>query len=216
MRILILALCLCGTLHAGIDSFPRPATRPSLFAIATPAEEAEPQIDAGHFGLSAWVCPFLRFPIYPDGNLAGVGLEFSYLLNQTFGITAGVSGVAGDVYVSTGHNGRYRTITGFEAEVGFRMRLPRWSSGALYVDARAAFGSYDGGGSAIRSTSTLGGGVHFGWEFGGTLIRGFLEGGVDFRAGLNRGSSGWLETGGNFPTAGLHLELLRAGLRVYL
>ena len=221
MRFLILILALSGSLHAAMEDFPRPYARTALFAEATPTSQPTaavepPDIDTGHFGLSLWVCPFLRFPVYPGGNLAGAGLEFSYLFNQTFGITAGVSGIAGDVYVSAGHSGSYRTITGFEAELGFRMRLLRYDGGALYVDVRAAFGSYDGGGSAIRSTSTLGGGVHFGWEYGGSLIRGFLEGGVDVRAGLNRGSSGWLETGGNFPGAGLHLEFLRVGLRVYL
>ncbi|MCB9892966.1 MAG: hypothetical protein H6839_00785 [Planctomycetes bacterium] len=213
---LLIALLLCtGCLQAGLADFPDRTARRTLFSQAEPAEPVT-QIDTGHFGLSAWVCPFLRFPIYPDGNLGAVGLEFSYLFNQTLGVTAGVSGVGGDVYVETGHYGRYRTIAGFEAEIGFRVRMLRWDGGALYADARAGFGAYDDGGSAIKSTSAIGGGVHFGCELGSTQIRGFLEGGIDFRIGLNRGSSGWLETGGSFPNLGVHFELLRVGLRVYL
>lgn len=222
---LILALC-GGTLQAAFEDFPRTPVQRTLFEAEEgtkaapekdiPLPELLPEdIETGRIGLSVWVNPYLRFMTDPFAEAAGIGFEFSYLFGQTFGLTTGIAGYAGDVDVEAGHSDSSKTFGGFEAELGFRIRMARWDGGALYLDVRAAYGNF-GGGDAIETTHVMGGGVHFGWEFGGTVIRGFIEGGIDLRAALNYSRAGWLNNGSRNGDVGWAFDFARVGLRVYL
>ena len=48
------------------------------------------------------------------------------------------------------------------------------------------------------------------------VVRGFIEGGLDFRAALNWRNAGWMFNGGRNGDVGWAFDLARAGLRVYL
>lgn len=232
-RCLLIALVCCAPLAAALEDFPRVQHR-SLFAAdpysAEPdrpreADETEDEeaaseehwdyADTGWFGLGFWATPYTRFTYDPYGHAAGFGLEFTFHFHQAFALVLGL-GFWSTLVDAEEAGGRDVIVDagGLEVELGFRWRFLRWDGGALYTDARAVFGIYDGSGP-VRTTSNLGGGGHFGVELGNHMFRVFFEGGLEYRAGLNYRNSGWLRTGESNGAGGLHFDLLRVGMRVY-
>ena len=230
MRYLLLFV-LCAPLHAAFDDFPRVAHR-NLFAAddpysAKPSSSGERDednededyveddwADTGWFALGFWGTPYTRFTNEPYGHAAGVGLEFTFHFGQAFALVAGVGVWSADVDARDDDGVYTAEAGGVEVELGFRWRFLRWDSGALYTDARAAFAVFDGPG-AVRATSSIGGGPHFGIELGSPMFRVFFETGFEIRGALNYSNSGWLRTGATRDDAGWYFDLLRVGLRIY-
>jgi hypothetical protein len=210
--ILLLSVFAAGGLLAQLDFFERHPRQLALFASEESPARAEG--DTGRFALSFWLSPFLRATTSPDGLGPGAGLEFAYFLSQEFGLAAGVAAWSISVPVND-WRGTSEQADGYELTLGARWRFYRWPKGCLYTEARGVFGEYDGF-SPIRQTQSLGAGVHFGYEFGKRTVSGFMESGLGFRFGLNYSDAGWVFTGYRRGIGGLHIDIFRIGMRVYL
>jgi hypothetical protein len=218
-RILLIAAVACASsgMAAGIGSFERMPRRVALFAFDEPdIEPRAPVPETDPFALSFWLSPFLRWAERPDAAGPGFGVEGAYFFSQKLALTAsaGLYSLYADVY---DEDGRYdeKDANGFELTAGVRWRFFNYGRGALYLEFRGMYAGY-GGSRPIRTTYSVGGGAHFGFEFGGPVVRGYIESGVMFLGAVNYSNSGWLFNGAGNGDIGTHIELIRAGIRIYV
>lgn len=216
-RILLLCVLLalpCVAAASHLDTFERRPMRLALFAQDEPAP-SKPELEP--FALAFWLTPFLRVAGRPDAAGPGIGAEGAYFLSKRTALTASFSlySLLADVRTDDDRFGDEEDANGFEATFGVRWRFFSYDRGALYVEFRATYASY-GGSGPIRTTQSLGPGAHFGYEFGGPIVRGYLESGFTYLAALNYSNVGWLFNGESNGGGGLHIEVIRVGIRIYV
>jgi hypothetical protein len=210
--LLILAAFAAGL--AAMPDFPRRAMALNMFADNA---EPEPQITPreGRSSAAFWITPSMRFMADPTAVLVGVGGEGSHFFGERIGLmfAAGLW----DVRVQAKKDGSYkrRAAIMVELEAGPRVIVHEWRYGAIYGDMRLGLLLADGQ-APVRSTTSLGAGAHFGFEFGGSDVRMLIEAGLSWRGALNHSDAGWLQVDNRNGPGGASYDLLRFGLRVYL
>lgn len=213
------ALVLSGAVSAQLEVFERRPMRMAIFVqdgeTAPTASGDTPELEP--FALAFWLTPFLRVTERPDAAGPGIGAEGAYFLSGRTALTASFSlySLLADVRRTDERFDDEEDANGFEATLGVRWRFYHYSGGAMYLEFRAIYASYSGN-SPIRTTYSAGPGAYFGYEFGGHIVRGYLEGGVSYLAALNYSDVGWLFNGENNGAGGLHIELVRVGIRIYV
>lgn len=223
-RFLLCAAFLTMVAHsasAAIDDFGRKPLRLALFGLQEESAEAPPRGQAfpgdrtGLYSLGFWLTPSTRFTSDPTATGVGFGGEGTYNFTDRIGLmaTMGIWDMRVQVEKDNGESARRGTLM-FELEAGPRVRMRVWPNGSLYADMRAGL-SITRGGEYVRSTTSIGAGAYFGFEFGGDLTRLYLEMGLAWRGALNRSNVGWVDVDDRNAQGGVMFELVRVGLRVY-
>lgn len=208
----------CHALAAQFGAFERRPLRLALFAQAedAPAKPKADPIATEPFALAFWLTPFLRVSSNPDSAGPGIGAEGAYFISKRIAITGSVALYSLLADVNSGEDYfEEEDANGFEATLGVRWRFHRYDGGALYLEFRALYAAYSGQ-PPIRHTHSIGAGAYFGYEFGGPIVRGYIEGGLGLLGAVNYSDVGWLFNGDRNGGAGLHIELVRVGIRIYV
>lgn len=221
--LLVTALCtlIAHAAHASLEDFERKPFRAALFGVQDDAGETTDRKDrfegdrTGLSSLAFWLTPSMRFTSDPSSTGVGFGGEGSHSFTDRIGLMAAFG--IWDMRVLAKKDNGDETRRGalmFELEAGPRVRMRVWPNGSLYGDMRVGL-SIAGGSEPVRSTTSLGAGAYFGFEFGGDMTRLYLEIGLAWRGALNRTNAGWLDAGDRNTQGGVSFEALRIGIRVY-